>query len=119
MVAQLPSAADLPAAEASVEGHLGRHLTFAIASTCDCGSKLVSADGATNRPDHGHPEIGPQDRHNAVAQYPARHHDSSRHPPTGITAYVGERLPLRLTSDCSRDKLPSFLLVVVCPGSSS
>ena len=116
VVAQLPSAADLPAAEALSKA-IGKAPDVAIASPVTAGSKLVSADGKTVLITVI-PKSGPQDQ--ATTQLLNTLRDTTIPQAlagTGITAYVGGATATAVDfSTVLKDKLPSFLLVVVCLG---
>ncbi|MGA9146686.1 MAG: MMPL family transporter [Candidatus Nanopelagicales bacterium] len=116
VVAQLPSAADLPQAEALSKA-IGKAPDVAIVSPVTAGSKLISADGKTVLITVI-PKSGPQDQ--ATTNLLTTLRDTTIPQAlagTGISAYVGGATATAVDfSTVLKDKLPSFLLVVVCLG---
>jgi RND superfamily putative drug exporter len=116
VVAQLPSATDLPAAEALSKA-IGKAPDVAIVSPVTADSKLISADGKTVLITVI-PKSGPQDQ--ATTNLLTTLRDTTIPQAlagTGISAYVGGATATAVDfSTVLKDKLPSFLLVVVCLG---
>ncbi len=116
VVAQLPDAADLPKVEALAR-EIGKTPGVTLASPVTKGSKLISTDGKTVLITVV-PTSGPQDEATTALLNTLRDQTIPQAlTGTGISAYVGGATATAADfSAVLREKLPTFLLVVVCLG---
>lgn len=116
VVAEMPDAADLPKVEALAKD-IANAPGVALASPVTAGSKLISADGKTVLITVV-PTSGPQDAATTALLNTLRDQTIPQAlNGTGISAYVGGATATAADfSTVLREKLPSFLLIVVVLG---